>query len=153
MLEPYWEEIMPKKEDIMLVKCHENVDLVTTAVAPYEVLFFQHFSGDYLPHLKLLHKYPFILPAHTCDIGGAKYLLSGANVMCPGLTSKGGQVGEDIPAGAAVQVRLEGKQHAVAVGFATMSSADIRKINKGSCIDNAHYLGDDLYTMHVLPAS
>lgn len=150
-LAEYWEEIMPKKNDIMLVKCHDNVALVVTTTPVMEVLFFQHHEGEFLPHLKLLHRYPFALPAHQCDIGGTKFVLSGATVMCPGLTSKGGIVAPNVPVGAPVQVRIEGKQHAVAVGFATMSSDDIKKLGKGLCIDNAHHMGDGLWNLHVLP--
>lgn len=50
--------------------------------------------------------------------------------MCPGLTSAGGRT-EDVDEGACVQILAEGTEHACAVGVATMSTADIRNINKG----------------------
>lgn len=150
MLEPYWEEIMPKKDDIMLVRAHDQVHLVTTVGAAPRVLFFNHHDGDFLPHLRLLHQYPFILPRHQVDVGGCKYVISGANVMCQGLTSAGGEVADDVNETQPVAIYIEGKEHAVAVGFATMSSDEILKKNKGPCVDNVHYLGDGLWMTPVL---
>lgn len=145
MLADVWEDIMPKKNDIMLVRCHEHVNLVTTTGQVVQVLFFQQFDGPFLPHLKLLHKYPFMLPHHQIDIGGCKYIIGGANVMCQGLTSKGGKLAAKLPAGAPVAIHVEGKQHAAAVGITTMSADQIVKVNRGPCIDNMHCLGDGLW--------
>lgn len=41
----------------------------------------------------------------------------------------------------------EGKQHALCVGIATLSSNDIAKKNKGIAIENCHYLNDGLWYM------
>ena len=35
---------------------------------------------------RLLHQYPFMLPHQRVDKGAIKFVLSGANIMCPGLT-------------------------------------------------------------------
>ena len=147
-----WEVVMPKKCDIMLVKCHDATNLVVllTTDNKKQVLFFQHHDGPFLPHLKMLHRYPFLLPVHQVDIGGCKFVVSGANVMCPGVTHKDGRVGEGIDIGDPVAVKIQGKRHAVAVGFALMSSEDIKKKNKGHCIDNVHHLGDGLWRMEYL---
>jgi len=48
-----------------------------------------------VPTLRLLHKYPCLLPKIQIDKGGIKFILNGANVMCPGLTSPGGKM-EDL---------------------------------------------------------
>lgn len=37
-----------------------------------------------IPTLRLLHKYPNLLPRMQVDQGAIKFVLSGANVMCPG---------------------------------------------------------------------
>ena len=47
--------------------------------------------------------------------------------------------------GRTVQVRVEGKEHAIAVGILLMSTAAIKQINKGIAIQICHYLGDGLY--------
>lgn len=156
-LDPYWEAILPKKQDIMLVHTGDNVVLV--ALVPEKgltegvsILFFRHHDGPYLPSLRLLHQYPIMMThlTHRVDIGGCKFVVSGSNVMCPGLTSPGGSVGPGIPRGAPVAIYIEGKKHAVAVGITLMSSDEIVKINKGHCIENVHHLGDGLWRTPVL---
>nr|CCC95328.1 unnamed protein product [Trypanosoma congolense IL3000] len=153
LLADFWEDIMPKKVDIMLVRCHDQVFCVTQVCSQPEVLFFRHHSGPYIPHLKLLHKYPFILPRQQIDFGGCKYVVSGANVMCPGLTSEGGRITPDIEAGQVVAIHVERKEHAIAVGRMLMSSEEIEKINSGPGIENIHHLGDGLWMNRVLSSS
>jgi PUA domain protein len=152
-LAEHWEDILPKKVELMLVRCHEQVFMVTHAGTTPEVLFFRHHNGPYLPHLKLLHQYPFILPRVQCDIGGCRYVISGANVMCQGLTSAGGSLDDDIKVGDVVAIHVEGKKLAVGVGLCTMAPKEIRAKNKGPCIDNVHHLGDGLWMNPILSAS
>jgi len=148
-----WEDILPKKSDLMVVRCHDQVYMVTPATATPTVLFFRHHEGPWLPHLRFLHIYPQILPQHQVDVGGCRYVISGANVMCQGLTSPGGVIGENIDAGQPVAIYIEGKEHAVAIGLALMSSEEIQKKNKGPCVENIHHLGDGLWMNPVLSAS
>ncbi|KAJ3062078.1 Malignant T-cell-amplified sequence 1 [Quaeritorhiza haematococci] len=118
-----------------------------------EILFFNHYDGPYYPHLKLLHHYPDILPKVQVDKGAIKFVLSGAQIMCPGLTSPGARLpgpphnpsSPPLPAECVVAVMAEGKEHALAVGLTKMSTEDIKKINKGIGVDNVHYLADGLY--------
>ena len=44
-----------------------------------------------------------------------------------------------------VAVMAEGKQHAVAIGYTKMSTAEIAEKNKGVGVDNVHYLNDGLW--------
>lgn len=116
-------------------------------------VFFQHRDGPILPTLKFIHKYPKVeFTRVTVDKGAIPFLLGGANVMAPGLTNVGGEMPEDtedspgLEKGAAVVIFAEGKVHPLAVGFMTMSSADIRKKNKGNGIEVGHFLGDGLWS-------
>ena len=60
------------------------------------------------------------------DRGAVKFLLAGANIMCPGLTSKGARLPEeDHPVGTPVAVYVEGKEHALAIGVLKMSISDM----------------------------
>lgn len=43
-----------------------------------------------LTYLKFLD--PFFLPMQQVDKGAIRFVLSGANIMCPGLTSKGAKM-------------------------------------------------------------
>ncbi|KAJ3153021.1 hypothetical protein HK101_001765 [Irineochytrium annulatum] len=142
-LEPYMEELMPKKAPIIVVKCEDRVSIITVNGV---VLFFNHFDGPYYPVLRILHKYPDIMPKHMVDNGAIKFVISGAHIMCPGLTSKGGSLQQDVPADTPVAIMAEGKEHAVAVGLTKMSAADIKSVNKGIAIENLHSVHDGLYT-------
>ncbi|KAM7437494.1 Malignant T-cell-amplified sequence 1 [Porites harrisoni] len=145
-IEDFMAEILPKKESLVVVKCHEHIEILSIN---QEILFFRQREGDYLPSLRLLHKYPLILPQQQVDKGAIKFLLSGANVMCRGLTSPGAKLA-DLPKGTVVAITAEGKQHAVAIGKMTMSSEEIRETNKGIGIEVIHFLNDGLWQMKQL---
>ncbi|KAI9193664.1 PUA-like domain-containing protein [Polychytrium aggregatum] len=141
-LNPHIEEILPKKAQITLLKGEEHLNIVSHNG---EMLFFNHYDGSYYPNLHLLHKYPDILPKVQVDRGAIKFVLRGANIMCPGLTSPGAQLDAGIPEGTVVAIQAEAKESAVAVGIMKMSSDDIISTNKGIGVDNIHYIGDGLW--------
>jgi malignant T-cell-amplified sequence len=68
---------------------------------------------------------PFILPHFQVDRGAVKFLLSGADVMCPGLTSEGGKVDLKVEKNKMVAIMVEGKTHAIAVGKTLMSAKEM----------------------------
>ncbi|QSL66328.1 hypothetical protein MERGE_000706 [Pneumocystis wakefieldiae] len=140
-LEPFINEIFPKKSQLTLIKCEDRILLYTL---DNKILFFQYFDNIY-PHLKLLHKYPDGLLKVQADQGVIKSILSGANLMCPGLTSKDAYCPNDIDAETTVSIMVSGKEHAVALGITKLSSNDIKTINKGIGIENIHYIGDSLW--------
>ncbi|MBW0555991.1 hypothetical protein O181_095706 [Austropuccinia psidii MF-1] len=141
------EIIWPKKEPLYLIKCRDHVSILACDGVP---LFYQHFDGPYFPTLKLLHQYPILLPRVQVDRGAIKFVLAGANIMCPGLTSPGACLPVSLPAKTPVAVHAEGKEHACAVGLTQLSTEDMQKINKGIGVDNVHWLGDDLWSIEKL---
>ncbi|KAI9002697.1 PUA-like domain-containing protein [Gaertneriomyces semiglobifer] len=142
-LNPYIEEILPKKDPLILIKCHDRLNIVSMND---EMLFFNHHDGPYYPHLRILHKYPDMMPHVRVDRGAIKFVLSGANIMCPGLTSKGAKLPEEsLPINTPVAIMAEGKEHALAVGVTMMSTDDIKKVNKGVGVDLMHYLNDGMW--------
>ncbi|KAJ8655238.1 hypothetical protein O0I10_009106 [Lichtheimia ornata] len=141
-LEPIMDELIPKKTPIIQIKGHEHLTFLSVNGV---ILFFQHFDGPYFPTLKLLHKYPDLLPKLQVDRGAIKFVLSGANIMCPGLTSKGARMDVDLPEESMVAIMAEGKENALAIGWLKMSTEDIRKKNKGIGCDNIHHLNDTLW--------
>lgn len=153
MLADFWEELLPKKEEVLIIRCHDQVHCIARQSSKPEVLFFKHHDSPYYPHLRLLHKYPFILKGHQVDIGGCRFVVSGANIMCQGLTSQGGRIEDGMEEDDLVAIYIEGKQHAVAVGKMMMSSDRIREKNKGPCIENVHHMGDGLWINYHLSAS
>ncbi|KAJ2324381.1 translation machinery-associated protein 20, partial [Coemansia sp. RSA 2702] len=142
-LEPHIDEILPKKATLVQIKCRERIVLYAMN---NEILFFQHFDDPLTPTLHLLHRYPDILPHVQVDRGAIKFVLSGANIMCPGLTSPGARLpAENLPEGTIVAVMAEGKQHALATGVCKMSTDDIKSINKNIGVDLIQYLNDPLW--------
>ncbi|KAL3637425.1 hypothetical protein CASFOL_018593 [Castilleja foliolosa] len=59
------------------------------------------------------------------DTGAIKYVLAGANIMCPGLTSPGGVLDDEVDAETPVAIMAEGKQHTLAIGFTKILAKDI----------------------------
>ena len=69
---------------------------------------------------------PNILPHLQVDKGAIKFVLSGANIMCPGLTSKGARMPEgNLEKDKLVIITAEGKEHALAVGILTLSTDEM----------------------------
>lgn len=137
-------QILPKKDALKVVKCHEHIELL--AAPNGELLFFKQRDGPYIPTLRLVHKYPFILPHMQVDKGAIRFVLSGANIMCPGLTSPGAKMTK-VGDNTIVAVMAEGKQNALAIGLTKLSTEEILEKNKGIGVENLHYLNDGLWNM------
>lgn len=145
-IDPYLDQVFPKKDQIVLIKCKEHIEIIAVKG---ELVFFRQRDGPWYPTLKLLHKYPFMLTHEQVDKGAIRFVLSGANIMCPGLTSPGAQM-TDVEAETVVAVMAEGKDHAVSIGVTKMSTSEIAEKNKGIGIENIHYLNDGLWVMKNL---
>lgn len=59
--------VLPKKDPFRVVKCHDHIEILVSGAG--ELLFFRHRDGQWCPTLKLLHKYPFLLPHQRVDKG------------------------------------------------------------------------------------
>lgn len=139
------DELIPKKVPLVQFKVGPHLMLYCRKVEKEgsspsdEPIFFQQRDGPILPTLKLVHRYPALeFKRVTVDKGAIPFLLGGANVMCPGLTNPGGEMppdgetqdaqGFDVPGvakGDGVVIYAEGKEHALACGVMTMSSAEM----------------------------
>lgn len=143
----YIDDFLPKKDAFRVVKCHDHVELLVNSGG--DLLFFKHYDGPWCPTLKLLHKYPFMLTQQRVDKGAIKFVLSGANIMCPGLTHKNAKM-TTCDKGTVCAIMAEGKQHALAVGCTAMSTDEIASKNKGIGVENFHYLNDGLWNMKAI---
>lgn len=142
--EPIIDVLVPKKSQLIHYKCEDKIQMYSVDDA---VVFFQQFD-ELIPSLKVVHKYPDLFQRVQVDRGAIKFVLSGANIMCPGLTSPGAKLPEEnLPVDTIVAVYAEGKENALAVGKLIMSTDDIKEKNKGIGIELVHYLGDGLWTM------
>jgi len=92
--------ILPKKEPMIIAKCQHHIQVAVVKGVP---LFFSERGDHWFPTLRLLHQWPDMMPKLRADVGAIKFVLSGANIMCPGLTSPGAtihnEVEEDTPVG------------------------------------------------------
>ena len=59
-------------------------------------LFFAQRDGPWFPTLRLLHQYPDMMKKLRADVGAIKFVLSGAHIMCPGLTSPGATIHDEV---------------------------------------------------------
>ena len=141
-LDDVLDDLIPKKSTMVLGKCENKVSVVLVDDEP---LFFNQRDGPYFPTLRLLHKYPDMMPKLRVDKGAIKFVISGANIMCPGLTSAGAPIHDECDEDEPVAIFAEGKEHALAIGITKMSTADIKSVNKGIGVDLVHYLNDGLW--------
>lgn len=152
---------MPKKGSLESMKLP---DRATLYIFDGEPIFFQADSEILLPHLKLVHRFPSAFPSIRIDRGAIRFVLSGATLMAPGLTSAGGRLPSgkggdpegldeddrwtrELAKGEPVVVRAEGKTEACAVGFLVEGTKAVKDKGKGPVIEDAHCLGDGLWKM------
>ena len=148
-LEPHIEEIIPKKSQLDLVKLPDRVSLY---VRDSEPLFWQHMDDPIIPHLKVVHKFPDAFQKLRIDRGAIRFVLSGATLMVPGLTSAGGWLPDTADAakeGDIVAIESEGKSEICLIGQLKMGSEDMKKQKKGVAMDAGHYLGDGLWKLDL----
>jgi len=142
-LEECIETLLPKSS-MQVAKALDNVQLL---LIDTEILFFQDKGiGPWIPTLRLLHKYPSMMNRMQVDKGAIRFVLGGANIMCPGFTSPGGSMPVALEEDEPVAIYAEGKQHAMAVGVTKKSTAAIASENKGMAVETCHYIGDGLFT-------
>uniref|UniRef100_A0A8C7I5Y4 MCTS1 re-initiation and release factor n=1 Tax=Oncorhynchus kisutch TaxID=8019 RepID=A0A8C7I5Y4_ONCKI len=98
--------LMPKKDPVKIVRCHEHIEILTV-------------NGE-------LHLYS----STPTSKGAIKFVLSGSNIMCPGLTSPGAKLYSSA-------IMVEGKQYALCVGVMKMSA------------ENIHYHDFPIYTTEM----
>lgn len=116
-----------------------------------------------MPHLTLVHKYPTCFNRLRIDRGAIRFVLSGATLMAPGLTSPGGRLpdpnasdedkekygSKDLEPGTVVVVESEGKDAACMVGVLKMGTKEMKSAKKGVACEAGHYLGDGLWGLKL----
>ncbi|KAK5194554.1 translation machinery-associated protein 20 [Exophiala xenobiotica] len=148
-LEPHIDEIMPKKSQLDLVKLPDRVSLY---VLDDRALFYQHMDDPIIPHLKIVHQYPQAFKTIGIDRGAIRFVLSGATLMVPGLTSAGGRLpdaSDEAKAGEIVAIAAEGKSEVCLIGQLEMGTEEMKKAKKGVAMSAGHYLGDGLWKMDL----
>ena len=127
-------------------------DRVTLYALDNEPLFWQHMDDPLIPHLHVVHAFPQCFSKVGIDRGAIRFVLSGATLMAPGLTSTGGRLpdaADELKEGEVVVVEAEGKEEACLVGQLRMGTEDIKAKKKGVVMDSGHYLGDGLWKLVI----
>ena len=127
-------------------------DRVSLYILDNKPLFWQHMDDPIIPHLKVVHAYPQCFNRVGIDRGAIRFVLSGAALMAPGLTSAGGKLPEaeaQLKAGDIVAVEAEGKEEICLIGQLTQDTEAIKQSKKGAVLDLAHSLGDSLWTLSL----
>jgi PUA domain protein len=66
--------------------------VVLYVIDRHPLVYQQDNNGVLLPHLRLVHRFPQCFPTIRIDRGAIRFVLSGATLMAPGLTSEGGRL-------------------------------------------------------------
>ncbi|KAF5122216.1 Translation machinery-associated protein 20 [Metarhizium anisopliae] len=170
LLTPHIDEILPKKASLASMKLP---DRNTLYVLDAEPLFYQQDgAAAIMPHLRLVHRFPQGFPTIRIDRGAIRFVLMGATLMAPGLTSKGGRLpvegaaarledgremdqgvdadgrwSRELHKGEPVVIMAEGKEEACAVGMLVCGTDEVKAKGKGPVVEDAHFLGDGLWKL------
>lgn len=74
---------------------HGHIQLLLKDGQP---IFFTTRDGPWCPTLRIVHQYPEMMKRLRVDQGAPKFVLAGANIMCPGLTSEGATMHDEVRA-------------------------------------------------------
>jgi len=116
------DELLPKKPPATVARCPDHVQVICRDHKP---LFFSDRDQNIYPHLRILLKYPGMMRIVRVDRGAIPFVLDGANIMCPGLTSAGGELPDGLEVDDIVAVHAEGKEHPLAIGKMLLSSEEM----------------------------
>ncbi|MCJ1459627.1 translation machinery-associated protein 20 [Mycoblastus sanguinarius] len=165
LLAPHIDELIPKKSQLDLLKLYGRLypkslcktnnaspDRVSLYALDNNPLFWQHMDDPIVPHLRVVHAFPQCFSRIGIDRGAIRFVLSGATLMAPGLTSAGGRLPEvdvQLKEGEIAVIEAEGKEEACLVGQLRMGTEEIKEKKKGVVVDSGHYLGDGLWKMSM----
>ncbi|MBR9677183.1 DUF1947 domain-containing protein [Candidatus Woesearchaeota archaeon] len=103
-------------------------------------LFFVR-EEQYVPLLTFLQE-QIVLPKVIVDMGAVKFVISGADIMRPGITSF-----ETFNKNDFVVIVDANNQKPLAVGTALDNSEELKNSSSGKAIKNIHYVGDTLWSI------
>jgi PUA-domain protein len=97
------------------------------------------------PTLRGLIEHPLSARKVVVDQGAIRFVANGADIMRPGIV----EVGDDVRAGAPVQIVEERHGKPLAVGVALLDAAEMRAQEKGKSVKSIHYVGDDIWNLEI----
>lgn len=100
-----------------------------------------YYEDKAVPTIKTLLENNY-LPKVTVDMGAVKFVVSGADIMRPGIVDV-----EEFEKDAVVSIIDENNKKPLAVGKALLSSEEMQSQEKGKSVKNIHYVGDYIWNL------
>ena len=126
-----------KKDNVEIVD-YDNFIMVFINSKP---LFFYH-NERIIPTLKFLLE-NMAMKKVIVDMGAVKFVVSGADIMRPGIV----EIDKDIEEGEPIAVVDVNNKKPLSVGIALYSSQDMQELDSGKAVKNIHYIGDKIFSV------
>ncbi|KCV68196.1 hypothetical protein H696_05125 [Fonticula alba] len=107
--------------------------------------FVQLDEGDIFPTLRVLQRFPRLMPGIYVDKGAVRPLMGGSDLMVPGIYKPSLEAIGELPAGTVVAVYAIGLQHPFMIGRLTYNVRTILGMQTGNVVENLHTMGDGLW--------
>ncbi len=129
------------KKDLVELLDEENFKLILVNKQPW----FFYYGEKLVPTLKLLQSKPDLLKKIVVDMGAIKFMVSGADVMRPGIK----EIQENLEKDDFVVIVDQNNQKPLAVGVAQLSATEMQAATSGKVIKNIHFVGDEIWKFEV----
>ncbi len=136
-LDTYHYSLKVSKKDTVELSESETSKLVLLNKQPA----FFYLSEKLIPHLKLLQAHQELLKKIVVDMGAVKFMVSGADVMRPGIV----EIEAGIEKDALVMIVDVNNRKPLAVGIALFNSEEMQAMASGNVVKNIHYVGDEIW--------
>ncbi|WP_342305683.1 RNA-binding protein [Methanolobus sp. ZRKC5] len=120
-----------------------NIEDLSLVLVDGEPLLFQ-INGFYFPTVKGVLNLGLTKNVVKVDSGAVRFVVNGADIMCPGIVDADSDIGENDP----VIIIEEAHGKPLAIGTALMPGADMVG-NKGKAVRSIHYVGDKLWNLDI----
>lgn len=127
--EKYGVEVISKKDKVVVN------ELIYVNDTPY----FFYSKDELIPTLKLILRSNF-LKKITVDMGAVKFVVSGADIMRPGIKAF-----EDVKKDEIVTIVDENNSKPLCIGKMLVDSGELKSAGSGKAVKNLHYIGDDIW--------
>jgi len=94
-----------------------------------------------IPTLHYLENTETDLKSITVDKGAVRFVVSGADIMRPGIV----HIDEGFSEGDIILIREETYNKPIAIGIALLDSDSMKSSEKGKVVKNLHYVGDKIW--------
>lgn len=128
-----------KKDAIERIDNKEN-DLVIISINRIPAFFY--YENRLLPTIKFLHSQKEkLLKTITVDMGAIKFLVSGADIMRPGIVD----IDQDIIQNEIIAIIDQKNKTIISIGISMFDASEMNTQEKGKSVRNIHYIGDNVW--------